>query len=96
MEVQTLVSSIILHFRKNVRLPDSLLTHLGDRGCVTPQILHNWKETCGMDMELVDGYEEIPDDAQKKVKRALEQEHVDDDEWNGVSVVSDRVSLPRL
>lgn len=36
-------------------------------------------------MDLVDGYEELPKDAQEKVKRALEQEHVDDEEWNGVS-----------
>lgn len=38
-----------------------------------------------MDMELVDGYDILPEDLQEKVKRALEEEHVDDDEWNGVS-----------
>lgn len=37
-----------------------------------------------MDMELVDGYDILPDDLQEKVKRALDQEHVDDDDWNGV------------
>lgn len=35
-------------------------------------------------MDLVDGYDELPEDAQEKVKRALEQGHVDDDDWNGV------------
>jgi hypothetical protein len=40
-----------------------------------------------MDMELVDGYDELPDEAQEKVKRALEQGHVDDEEWNGVSQI---------
>lgn len=40
-----------------------------------------------MDMELVDGYEDLPQEAQVKVKRALEQGHVDDEDWNGVSHV---------
>lgn len=37
-----------------------------------------------MDMDLVDGFEELPDDVKAKVKRALEQGHVDDEDWNGV------------
>ena len=37
-----------------------------------------------MDMELVDGWDTLPGDAQEKVKRALEAEHVDDEDWNGV------------
>lgn len=37
-----------------------------------------------MDMELVDGYDTLPDHAQEKVKRALEEKHVDDEDWNGV------------
>lgn len=56
------------------------------RGCVTPKVLSNWKEASGMDPELIDGYEELPESAQEKVKRALEQCHVDDEDWNGVSV----------
>ena len=52
---------------------------------MTPQVLNNWKETSEMDMDLVDGYNELPEWAQQKVKRALEQLHVDDDDWNGVS-----------
>ena len=39
-----------------------------------------------MDMNLVDGYDALPEAAQEKVKRALEQEHVDDDDWNGVCI----------
>ena len=54
------------------------------RGCVTPEVLRNWKNTCEMDMELVDGFDSLPEGDQEKVKRALEQEHVDDDDWNGV------------
>lgn len=37
-------------------------------------------------MELIDGYDDLPPQAQEKVKRALEQGHVDDDDWNGVSI----------
>ena len=35
-------------------------------------------------MELVDGFDTLPENAQEKVKLALEQEHVEDDDWNGV------------
>lgn len=54
------------------------------RGCVTPEVLRNWADTANGDMELIDGYDLLPADAQEKVKRALEQGHVDDDDWNGV------------
>ncbi len=53
---------------------------------MTPTVLHNWAESSEMDMELVDGYDILPPDVQEKVKRALEEGHVDDDEWNGVSL----------
>ncbi|KAK3712912.1 hypothetical protein LTR37_008797 [Vermiconidia calcicola] len=52
-------------------------------GCVTPLVIHNWKETSGMDMDLVDGYDTLPDEIKEKVKRALEQGHVDDEDWKG-------------
>ena len=34
-------------------------------------------------MDLIDGYEELPKEWQTKVKRALEQGHVDDEDWAG-------------
>lgn len=34
-------------------------------------------------MDFVDGYDELPPEVQEKVKRALEQGHVDDEDWNG-------------
>jgi hypothetical protein len=37
---------------------------------------------------LIDGLDVMPADAQEKVKRALEQGHVDDDDWNGVSLIT--------
>lgn len=55
------------------------------RGCVTPTVLHNWWDSAGKDLDLIDGYDELPEDAQEKVKVALEEGHVDDADWNGVS-----------
>ena len=41
-----------------------------------------------MDMDLVDGYDTLPDEIKEKVKRALEQGHVDDEDWKGVRTLS--------
>jgi len=73
-----------------VRLPLSpgLAATDSYRGCVTPEVLHNWQDTSQGDMELVDGWDELPADAQEKVKRALEQGHVDDEDWKGVSCIN--------
>lgn len=38
------------------------------------------------DMTLLDGYDEIPAESQKKVADAVEQGHVDDEDWRGVSL----------
>ncbi|KAL8923967.1 MAG: hypothetical protein Q9172_002894 [Xanthocarpia lactea] len=49
-------------------------------GCVTP------KQLAGLHDKLegdVDGYEDLPDDCQEKVKRAIENGHVDDEDWKG-------------
>ena len=39
------------------------------------------------DMELCEGYEEIPEADQDRVSRALKQGHVDDADWKGVRTV---------
>ena len=36
------------------------------------------------DLDLVDGYDELPDHFQPKIERALQRGHVDDEDWNGV------------
>jgi len=54
------------------------------RGCVTPEIIRNWKTSSDGDMDMVDGYEDLPSDLQEKVQRAFEQGHVDDADWGGV------------
>ena len=55
------------------------------RGCVTPSVLANLKQTSEDDLDLVDGYDELPQPLQQKVERALEHGHVDDEDWKGVS-----------
>lgn len=35
-------------------------------------------------LEYLDGYDELPQDLQEQVRRAMEQGHVDDEDWNGV------------
>lgn len=52
-------------------------------GCVTPAQIANLVNDTDGDVTNVDGYEDLPDDAQAKVRRALEQGHVDDEDWKG-------------
>ncbi|BAE60938.1 unnamed protein product [Aspergillus oryzae RIB40] len=57
-------------------------------GCVTPRIIASLNENLGdgdeKDYEQLDGFEDLTPENQEKVKKALEQGHVDDDEWKGV------------
>lgn len=54
------------------------------RGCVTPKVIENLKVSIEDNMDLFDGYDELPGEAQEKMRRVLEQGHVDDDDWRGV------------
>lgn len=54
------------------------------RGCVTPRQISNLKDSIGDDLSQLDGYEQLPEDFQEKVVRALEQGHIDDDDWGWV------------
>lgn len=62
------------------------------RGCTTPRVLENiktgWEEMCDgkPDYSLLDGYDEIPEEFQEKVRRAVENGHIDDEDWKGVSL----------
>lgn len=62
------------------------------RGCVTPAQIDNLIETSGGDTEMVDGYDELPEEYQEKVKFALENGHVPDEDWKGVSPFDSHVS----
>jgi len=57
------------------------------RGCVSPMNINTWKTDTGGDMDNVDGYDELEDELKEKVARAIEQGHVDDDDWNWVRFV---------
>ncbi|GAB1202064.1 hypothetical protein APSETT445_000675 [Aspergillus pseudonomiae] len=56
-------------------------------GCVTPRIIASLNENLGdgdeKDYEQLDGFEDLTPENQEKVKKALEQGHVDDEEWKG-------------
>ncbi|KAK2742368.1 hypothetical protein FQN55_007902 [Onygenales sp. PD_40] len=54
-------------------------------GCVTPKQVVNIQEIVGdeKDYSLFDGYDEISEENQKKIRNAVEQGHVDDEDWKG-------------
>ncbi|KAL4945467.1 hypothetical protein BDV06DRAFT_184662 [Aspergillus oleicola] len=56
-------------------------------GCVTPKVISNINDLIGegddRDLDMLDGYDELPADLQEKIKEALEQGHVDDADWKG-------------
>ncbi len=58
------------------------------RGCVTPKQIANLNDAIRGDFDYLDGYDEIPPEEQERVKLALEQGHVADHDWKGVSVIS--------
>ncbi|GIJ87913.1 hypothetical protein Asppvi_006826 [Aspergillus pseudoviridinutans] len=58
-------------------------------GCVTPKIIANLNEAVeeasgdSKDLDAIDGFEELPSEYQEKIRKALEQGHVDDEDWKG-------------
>ncbi|GAB7339368.1 hypothetical protein MBLNU457_6009t1 [Dothideomycetes sp. NU457] len=50
-------------------------------GCVTPKQIENLQSECEGDLTLIDGYDELDDNWKEKVSRAVEQGHVDDEDW---------------
>jgi len=71
------------------------------RGCVTPKQIGNIIEQLGgldgldldKDLDILDGYEELPPEHQDKIRYALENGHVNDDDWKGVSLSLSRLFL---
>ncbi|KAL8724642.1 MAG: hypothetical protein Q9166_007832 [cf. Caloplaca sp. 2 TL-2023] len=63
-------------------------------GCVTPAQLASLQDKLEGDVDMLDGYEEIPDDCQEKVKRAVENGHVDDEDWKGQAEGQEGQSSP--
>lgn len=62
------------------------------RGCVSPKQIENVIEQLGghgqfdidKDLDLLDGYEDLEPWAQEKIKYAVANGHVHDDDWKGV------------
>ncbi|KAE8381010.1 hypothetical protein BDV26DRAFT_256321 [Aspergillus bertholletiae] len=56
-------------------------------GCVTPRIIASLSENLGdgdeKDYEQLDGFDDLTPENQEKIKKALGQGHVDDEEWKG-------------
>lgn len=52
---------------------------------MTPSVIEHLKEAIEDNVDLFDGYDELPEEAQEKMRQALEQGHVDDEDWKGVS-----------
>ncbi|KAJ5211951.1 zf-PARP-domain-containing protein [Penicillium cinerascens] len=59
-------------------------------GCTTPKVIENivtaWKDILPSeepDYTMLDGYDELPEDLQLKIRTALTQGHVDDSDWKG-------------
>ncbi|KAL4921935.1 hypothetical protein BDW62DRAFT_98950 [Aspergillus aurantiobrunneus] len=56
-------------------------------GCVTPKIISNINELIGegdeRDLDMLDGYEDLSPEIQGKIERALQQGHVDHEDWRG-------------
>lgn len=55
-----------------------------------------WAEMTDGDTDLVDGYDEVDADSQRKIKKALEDGHVADAEWKGVSYLFPREKVLAL
>ena len=51
---------------------------------MSPKQIDNIKESIEGDLDMFDGYDELPEDLQEKVRKALDDGHVDDDDWRGV------------
>ena len=60
---------------------------ISKRGCVTPNVVKNIGEKIEGNLDYLDGYDELPESEQGKVRLALDQGHIADEDWNGVSVI---------
>ena len=66
------------------------------RGCVSPKQIENIIEQLGgldgldldKDLDILDGYDELPTEYQDKIKYALQNGHVNDEDWKGVSLIT--------
>jgi hypothetical protein len=82
------------HWYVNVDLQSKAIWLTRARGCVTPLQIKNLQDQVGpledfddLDEDLsriIDGYDEIDDEFREKIKFALQNGHVPDEDWKGV------------
>jgi hypothetical protein len=64
------------------------------RSCITPTVIQNLLNALGGlegiedDLNVIDGYDEIPREWQEKILTMLREGHVPDEDWKGVSDLS--------
>ena len=51
---------------------------------MTPAQIAGLQDTVEGDLDMLDGYDGLATTFQDKVKRAIQQGHVDDEDWKGV------------
>lgn len=55
---------------------------------MTPKQITNLKKELNDDATELDGYEDLPEDFQEKVRDAVRDGHVADEDWGGVMLFS--------
>ena len=59
---------------------------------MTPKVVSNMQELItdegDGDPSVIDGFEELSEENKDKVRKAIEQGHVDDEDWKGVCFIS--------
>ena len=55
---------------------------------MTPKQIQNLKKAIEDNLDYLDGYEELPEHDQERVKKALHDGHIADEDWSWVSLLS--------
>jgi hypothetical protein len=72
------------------------------RSCVTPTVIQNVLKALGGleaiedDLNIIDGYDEVPQEWQEKILTMLREGHVPDEDWKGVSDLDQASAEPSV
>ncbi len=59
---------------------------------MTPKQIANLKKAIANDATELDGYEDLPEDFQEKIRNAVQEGHVADEDWGGVKCLGRELS----
>lgn len=60
---------------------------------MTPKQIANLKKGINNDATELDGFEDLPEDFQEKIRNAVQEGHVADEDWGGVShLIQNRIN----